>query len=100
MTQQKISKNLIDELGLSDLPQDKKDELLIKMTESILRRIFLETIEKLNDPDRNQFEKMLDENKNPEIIEAFLKEKISNYDQLLDKTIADFKETMSKKIID
>ena len=91
MTQQKISKNLIDELGLSDLPQDKKDELLIKMTESILRRIFLETIEKLNDPDRNQFEKMLDENKNPEIIEAFLKEKISNYDQLLDKTIADFK---------
>ena len=99
-SQQKISETLLDELGLTNLPQDKKDQLLIKMTEAILKRIFVETLEKLNEKDRETYEKMLDDGKEPEVVEAFLREKISNYDQMLDKVIADFKEMMSKKIID
>jgi hypothetical protein len=54
MTEQQaqIQKALIDELGLSELPQDKQEELLIKMTEVLLKRIFVETMEKLSDEDR------------------------------------------------
>jgi hypothetical protein len=90
-----IQKTIIDELGLSDLSQDKKDQLLIKMTEVILKRIFLETMEKLSESDQKAYENLVDENASPENLEAFLKEKISGYDEMVKKIIEDFKAEMS-----
>jgi hypothetical protein len=89
-----IQKTIIDELELGDLPQEKQDQLLIKMTEAVLNRIFLETMEKLNENDQNAYEKMIDENASPEDLEKFLKEKISNYDEMVAKIISDFKKEM------
>ena len=59
--QNQIQKNLIEELGLSDLSQEKKDQLIIKMTEVIIKRMFLETMEKLNDEDKEIYGKMVDD---------------------------------------
>ena len=96
-TQQlKVQQELVEELGLSSLPQDKQEELLIKMTEVLLKRIFVETMEKLSDTDRETYEKMVDENTDPEKIGAFLKEKVYDYDGMVEKIILDFKEEMKK----
>lgn len=94
--QEQMQKELIEELGLSSLPKDKQEELLIRMTEVLLKRIFVETMEKLNDTDRETYEKMIDENMDPEKIGAFLKEKVYNYDEMVQKIIVDFKEEMKK----
>lgn len=93
MTDQ-IQKTLIDELGLSDLSEDKKDQLLMKMTEVVLKRIFLETMEKLTDRDQDEYSKMIDENVDPEALEKFLQDKISNYEEMVGKIVADFVEEM------
>jgi hypothetical protein len=37
---------------------------------------------------------MIDENATPQELETFLREKISGYDEMVQKTIADFKEQM------
>lgn len=92
--QNQIQKTLLDDLGLSDLPQDKKDELLIKMTEVILKRMFVETMGKLSADDQEAYGEMLDKQSSPEGIEKFLREKISDYDQVLEKIVADFKKEM------
>ncbi len=86
----------MEELGLTGLPQEKQEELMVKMTEVVLKRIFVETMEKLSDADRDAYEKM--ENAEPEEISKFLKEKIANYDEMVQKIIADFKEDMKKEI--
>lgn len=93
----KIQQTIIDELGLSDLPQDKKEQLLIKMTEVVLKRIFVETMEKLNEKDQAEYEKLVEENVEPAKLEEFLKGKIANYDEMVKKIIINFKEEMLKK---
>ncbi|MDO9230990.1 MAG: hypothetical protein Q7U36_00725 [bacterium] len=92
--QTQIQKTIIEELGLADLPKEKQDQLLIKMTEVVLKRIFLEIMERLNEVDQKDYEKKIDENIAPEQLEAFLREKIIDYDEMVAKVIADFKEEM------
>lgn len=87
---------LMEELGLSELSKDKQDELLIKMTEAVLRRIFSESLEKLSDVDKEEYMKMIDAEEGPEKIEAFLKGKIANYDEMVKRIIEEFKAEMKK----
>ncbi|MEI6588062.1 MAG: DUF5663 domain-containing protein, partial [Candidatus Moraniibacteriota bacterium] len=94
--QDQLQKELMEELGLSNLPLDKQNEILIKMTEVLLKRIFVETMERLSDVDRDAYEKMVDEKNDPEKIGEFLKEKVLNYDEMVQKIIVDFKEEMKK----
>ena len=96
MDQNQIQKSLMDDLGLADLPQDKKDQLLIKMTEVLLKRMFVETMDKLSKDDQETYGKMIDKSASPEEIEKFLREKIENYDQLLEKIVEDFRSEMMK----
>lgn len=92
--QNQIQKTLLEELGLADLPQEKQEALLIKMTEVILKRMFVETMDKLKEEDQNEYNNMLERGAAPEEIEEFLKSKISDYDQLLEKVLVDFKREM------
>ena len=87
---EQIQKTLISDLGLSDLPADKKDQMLMKMTEVVLKRIFLETMEKLTDQDQDKYVKMVDEASDPEQLEEFIKDKISNYEDMVARIVADF----------
>ncbi|MDR3558792.1 MAG: hypothetical protein P4L62_03125 [Candidatus Pacebacteria bacterium] len=92
-----LQKTLIDELGLASLPQEKQEELLVKMTEVVLKRIFVETMEKLSETDQETYAKMIDENTPPEELEKFLMEKIANYDELVKKVVDGFRAEMLKE---
>ena len=95
-----LQKTLLDELGLDNLPQEKKDELLIQMAEVVLKRIYLNTFDSLPDADREEFGKMLDEEAGPEKIEAFLREKFEDYDDFVKKIVEAFKEEMKETMAD
>jgi hypothetical protein len=92
----KVQQTIIDELGLSELPQEKQEQLLIKMTEVVLNRIFDQTMEKLGNEDQEKYEQMLNQNATAEEMEAFLREKITDYDQMVLGIIENFKEEMKK----
>ena len=94
MDESQIQKTLVEELGLADLPQDKQEQLIIKMTEVLLKRIFLETMEKMDDQGREEYEKLVNEGVTPEKMEEFLKSKIQNYEAMVQKVIEDFKAEM------
>jgi hypothetical protein len=85
---------LIKDLGIDTLSQDKQNELIIKMTEVLLKRIFLETMEKLGESGREEYEKMSEGEVEPEQVEAFFKEKISNYDEMVQQIIEEFRTEM------
>jgi hypothetical protein len=85
---------LIKDLGIDTLSQDKQNELIIKMTEVLLKRIFLETMEKLGEEGREEYEKMSEGEVEPQQIEAFFKEKIHNYDEMVQHIIEEFRGEM------
>jgi hypothetical protein len=92
-----LQKSLIEELGLQDLPKEKQEEILVKMTEVLLKKIYLETFEKLNEADREELAKMLDtEEADPEKVEAYLRTKIEDYDGFVKKIVEDFTADMKK----
>lgn len=89
-----LQKTLIDELGLQNLPQEKKDEMLTQMAEVVLKRIYLNTFESLPEADREKFGEMLDQEAAPEKIEDFLREKFKDYDDFVKKIVEAFREEM------
>lgn len=96
MDQDQMTKTILDEMGLNNLPQEKQEELLIKMTEVLLKRIFIETMDKLGEGNMEEYEKLVDSNASPEEIENFFQSKIPNYEKMVQKVVDDFKEEMKK----
>jgi len=86
--------NLVKDLGIDTLAEDKQNELIIKMTEVLLKRIFIETMDKLGEQGREEYEKMSEGDVQPEQVEAFFKEKISNYDEMVQGVIEEFRTEM------
>ena len=92
--QETIQKKLMDELGLANLPTDKQEKLMVRMTEVVLRRIFEETMQRLTEAEQKEYTKLVDDDVPPEQLEAFLQEKITHYDEVVQKIVTDFKEEM------
>lgn len=92
--QNKALQQLIEDLGIGNLPQDKQNELIIKMTEVLLKRIFLETMERLGENGREEYERMTEGEMIPDQVEAFFKEKIHDYEEMVEKIVVEFKEEM------
>jgi hypothetical protein len=92
-----LQQSIIEELGLQGAPKEKQEEILVKMTEVLLKKIYLETFEKLGEADREELAKMLDtEEAEPEKVEAYLRTKIEDYDGFVKKVVEDFKQDMKK----
>lgn len=84
---------------MANLPQDKQDELVIKITEVLLKRIFLEIMEKMDEQGKEEYQKLAEGgNATPEQMEDFLKSKVEDFEGLVQKVIDEFKEEMKQGI--
>ena len=99
MDKKTIQQNLIQELGLGDLPEDKQVELLTTMTESVLKRITIQILEQLSEEEKKEFDQVR-ETADPDKITRFLREKIENYDEMAENTVKEFKEEMKNTVKD
>jgi len=95
-TQTTFQQNLISALGLDSLPQEKKDELLIKISEVVQQRIILRVLSELSEEDRQAFDGVLSANDDEKSL-AFLQEKIPNFEAVVKDEIEKFRnEAMTK----
>jgi len=99
MDKKNIQQNIIKELGLEGLPEDKQIELLTTMTESVLKRITIKVLEQLSEEDKKEFDQVR-ETDDPDKISQFLGEKIDNYDEMVEGVIKEFKEEMKSTMTD
>jgi hypothetical protein len=89
-----LQQTIIEELGLQELPQEKQEELLVKIGEVVMKRIYLETMENL---ERAEQEKLVDiMEKNPDGVEDYLKEKFPDYDGFVKKIVDNFKSELKQ----
>lgn len=89
-----LQQTIIEELGLAELSQEKQEELLVKIGEVVMKRIYLETMERLEKEDQEKLIDLME--KNPEGVEVFLSEKIPDYEEFVKKTVDNFKTELKE----
>lgn len=89
--QNKIKIEIMKDLGFDKLPEEKQDEILAKIGEIILKKIFIETVDKLDSNSADEFREMLKNGESAEKIEEFLNAKIENYDMIIGKIVEEVK---------
>lgn len=92
--QKEALSQLIEDLGIGVLPIDKQNEIILRMTEVLLKRIFLETMEKLGENGRSEYEQLTEGAIESEQVEDFFREKIQDYDKMVEGVVLEFKNEM------
>lgn len=90
--------NLAEELGFGAVSDEKKVELIAQMGEVLIKRIMLETFDRLGDSGVDEYEKLMEGGADEAALKAFLDEKIPGYDRVVEKIVANFKEEMKKEM--
>lgn len=98
LDQEQLREELISAFHLEQIPEDKRDELLEKMGEALLKRIFLATMEKIGDEGVREYEALLDREAKQDEIEAFFETKIPGYNVFVREVAEEFKEEMTKNL--
>ena len=87
------------ELGFGKLDLARKNELIAKMGEALLKRILLETFDRLGEGGTKEYDELIDRNGSQEEITAFLKGRIPDYEDMLVKVVAEFKDQMKQEFV-
>jgi len=97
-SQENIQEMIAREFGFEDLENENQQKLIERMTESVIKRILVDAYEKLSESDRKTFEEMMEniENIDPDSVDEFLREKLTDYDAIVSEAIEDLKEHLAK----
>jgi hypothetical protein len=91
-----LQEEFVKEFHLENVPEEKRQELLEKMGEALLKRIFLETMEKIGEQGVTEYEALLDKKASQEEIDAFFESKIPGYNRFVSDIVQEFKEELKK----
>lgn len=93
-----MQETIVEELGLGDLPEERKAKILVDLLELVLKRLYMETMDKLTQEDQQALMKMLEEKGEADKVEEFLRGKISDYDEFVKKVVSDLKDELKEDI--
>lgn len=84
-----------EEFGLSTLPQEKQEELLTRIGGIIYKSVLIRALDRMSESEQNEFETLLDQDKNPEELFAFLQEKVPTIETIIKEESDAFKNEMT-----
>lgn len=99
MDYEKILNDVAEELGFGGVSDEKKAELIGKMGEALMKRILLETFNRLGDAGVKEYDELIDRGGTQEEISAFLKSRIPDYEDMLMKVVLEFKQSMQENTL-
>lgn len=88
----KIEAELIESLALAGLTKPKQEELLAKMLEALLKRIFMETMERLGEQGMTDYEALIETAPSEAAVGKFLDERIPEYSAFVQTIVDQFKK--------
>lgn len=93
-----IKENIIDILGLGSLPLEKQEDVLIRIGFLIYQNVLMRVMKTMTNEDKGEFERILDNNGEPEEIFIFLKNKVPNFEKKIEEEAEKFKNEVSKTL--
>lgn len=96
-TKENIQQIIAREFGFGDFSDAQQEELILQMTESVIKRVLVDAYAKLSDSARKEFEDMMEnvDNINPEDIDTYLRAQLTDYDAIIVEAVADLKKHIS-----
>jgi hypothetical protein len=85
--------SLITDLGLDDLGQEEKDELIQKLAETLQNRLFSTVMQELTDEEKDELNR-LSEDSNNERINEYIKEHVPDLEIITGQVYEDFKKDL------
>ncbi|MEK7160922.1 MAG: DUF5663 domain-containing protein [Patescibacteria group bacterium] len=92
-----LQQDILKELGINQLPVERQEEILVAMTEVLIKRLTLRVLENLSDAQQEEFEAVCATN-DQEKVQAFLAANMPNYEQAVQEEIAVFKKEMKETV--
>ena len=92
-----LKQNIIIELGLQDLSEERKQELLFRMSDLIQKRVLLRTIKNLSQESRDKFNQLLTEKNDQEAYRLLIHE-VPNIEEITDEEVIKFKEEIVEHV--
>lgn len=89
---------ILDELGLGDLPQEQKDQLLNQMIDSLNTRILNRVSNVLTDEDVDNLEKLSEQDPTGDLANQFLAAKVPNFNAIALEETDRFKREMKDSL--
>jgi len=96
MNKELLQKNIISLLGLESLSEEKKIQLLEKLSELVFKRTMVRVMELLPEEGQEELSKLVDEG-DSEKTNAFIVEKIPNFEEIMNEEIVAVKEEMAEE---
>ena len=95
---QNIQEIIAKEFGFEDISDEKQQALIEQMTESVIKRVLVDAYEKLSEADRETFEEMMEniENIDPNSVDEFLREKLTDYEAVISNAVEDLKKHLTE----
>lgn len=90
-----LDQSVFEILGLQNLDEEKKAQLLVKMNEAVGERITIRVMDELPEEDKKSFDKLISEGAEKEKIDGFLSNKTDLQKIILEET-AEFKEKLAQ----
>ncbi|MFA6197853.1 MAG: DUF5663 domain-containing protein [Patescibacteria group bacterium] len=91
---QLLKSNIIELLGLQDLPKEKQDDLVAKMSEVVQHRITDRLLERLPVTAQADLDALIAKGATSEEFDGFLQKVIPEYNQIMAEEITVFKQEM------
>ena len=88
-----LKQNIIKELGLDELSQEKQEEILLEVGSVIFQGVLIRVMELLSVEDQTAFGKLVEEKPDDrEGLLNFLQEKVPNMNDIVKEEVAKFKQ--------
>ena len=95
INKQVLQQNIIDELNLQALDDDKKMKLIETMSDVVQKRLTLRVVQEMSDEHKNEFEKILDTDSGN--ISEFLQKVFPNFLDMVQEEIVVLKKDLIDK---
>jgi hypothetical protein len=92
-----IQTNIFDLLGLQQLSNDRKEELLGQMAQVVQDRITDRLIEAMSAEQRTSFEQLLNTNPDPAAVDSFLRQAVPEYETIAQEEASKFKQELTNE---
>jgi hypothetical protein len=88
---EELKKRIFEDLELTGLSEKEKEDILQRIGRIIFEMALIRILDEMDDETAKEFEQFLEKNQNPDDILKFLKEKVPDFEEILEDEARKFK---------
>lgn len=90
-----IQNNIKNALELDKLPPEEAQEIILRVGALIYQNVLMRVMEIMTETDQDEFEKLLDNDGKADEIFSFLKQKVENFEKIIEEEAIKFRDKAS-----